>query len=68
MALKIIPTKLKDVKLVETDVFGDNRGFFTETYTREKFVEAGITSFNEFFTRVGFRDEAAVVAEHPGFN
>ncbi|MDT8654906.1 dTDP-4-dehydrorhamnose 3,5-epimerase, partial [Lacticaseibacillus paracasei] len=31
MSLKVIPTKLQDVKLVETDVFGDNRGFFTET-------------------------------------
>lgn len=48
MALNVIPTKLKDVKLVETDVFGDNRGFFTETYTREKFIEAGITNdFNQ---------------------
>lgn len=48
MSLKVIPTKLKDVKLVETDVFGDNRGFFTETYTREKFVEAGIKNdFNQ---------------------
>lgn len=42
LSLKVICTKLKDVKLVETDVSGDNRGFSTETYTREKFVEAGI--------------------------
>ena len=48
MSLKVIPTKLQDVKLVETDVFGDNRGFFTETYTRDKFVAAGITNdFNQ---------------------
>lgn len=48
MSLKVIPTKLKDVKIVETDVFGDNRGFFTETWTRDKFVAAGITTdFNQ---------------------
>lgn len=48
MSLKIIPTKLKDVKIVETDVFGDNRGFFTETWTRDKFHAAGITTdFNQ---------------------
>ena len=42
--MKVIDTKLQDVKIVETDVFGDNRGFFTESYTREKFVNAGITT------------------------
>lgn len=48
MAIKIIPTKLRDVKLVETEVFGDHRGFFTETYTRNKFEEAGIDfDFNQ---------------------
>ncbi|WP_203623695.1 MULTISPECIES: dTDP-4-dehydrorhamnose 3,5-epimerase [unclassified Lacticaseibacillus] len=48
MSLKVIPTKLKDVKIVETDVFCDNRGFFTETWTRDKFVKAGITTdFNQ---------------------
>jgi dTDP-4-dehydrorhamnose 3,5-epimerase len=40
--LKVISTNLQDVKLVETDVFGDHRGFFTETYTKNKFHEAGI--------------------------
>lgn len=48
MAIKIIPTKLQDVKLVETEVFGDHCGFFTETYTRNKFEEAGIDfDFNQ---------------------
>lgn len=40
--MKVLNTKLKDVKIIETDVFGDHRGFFTESYTREKFLEAGI--------------------------
>ncbi|MCP9313057.1 dTDP-4-dehydrorhamnose 3,5-epimerase [Liquorilactobacillus satsumensis] len=42
MKMKVIETKLQDVKLVETAVFGDHRGFFTETYTENKFKEAGI--------------------------
>ena len=46
--VKVIKTKLQDVKLVETDVFGDHRGFFTETYTRDKFKKAGIDfDFNQ---------------------
>ena len=36
--VKVIDTKLQDAKIIETDVFGDHRGFFTETYTRQKFV------------------------------
>ena len=37
MSLKVIDTSLPDAKIVETDVFGDHRGFFTETYTKNKF-------------------------------
>jgi dTDP-4-dehydrorhamnose 3,5-epimerase len=40
--VRVIETKLQDVKIIETDVFGDHRGFFTESYTKEKFVAAGI--------------------------
>ncbi|MCI3028752.1 dTDP-4-dehydrorhamnose 3,5-epimerase [Desemzia sp. C1] len=40
--MKVLNTNLQDVKIIETDVFGDHRGFFTESYTKEKFVEAGI--------------------------
>lgn len=40
--VKVLNTSLKDAKLVETDVFGDHRGFFTETYTQNAFHEAGI--------------------------
>ncbi|MGX7059006.1 dTDP-4-dehydrorhamnose 3,5-epimerase [Vagococcus humatus] len=40
--MKVIETNLQDVKLIETDVFGDHRGFFTESYTKTKFQEAGI--------------------------
>jgi dTDP-4-dehydrorhamnose 3,5-epimerase len=35
-------TKLDGVILVQPDVHGDHRGFFLESYTRQKFVEGGI--------------------------
>jgi len=37
-------TKLPDVILVEPDVFGDNRGFFMETWHVEKFAAGGIVA------------------------
>jgi len=40
--VKVINTNLQDVKIIEMDVFGDHRGFFTESYTRQKFSNAGI--------------------------
>lgn len=40
--LKITTTKLQDVKIIEPAVFGDSRGFFTETYSDRDFKEAGI--------------------------
>lgn len=40
--MKVIDTQLQDVKIIEMDVFGDHRGFFMESYTKEKFREAGI--------------------------
>lgn len=44
--MKVIETKLKGCYIIEPDVFGDNRGYFTETYNKQKFEENGIT--NEF--------------------
>ncbi len=35
---------IEDVVLVTPTVFGDERGFFMEEYTRSEFVEAGITT------------------------
>lgn len=42
--MKIITTDIPDVVIIETDVFGDHRGFFTETYNKERYVQAGITA------------------------
>lgn len=40
--LRVTTTKLQDVKIIEPAVFGDKRGFFTETYSDRDFKEAGI--------------------------
>jgi dTDP-4-dehydrorhamnose 3,5-epimerase len=44
--MQITPTSLADVFLIEPKVFGDDRGFFMETYQAQRFAEAGLpTSF-----------------------
>jgi dTDP-4-dehydrorhamnose 3,5-epimerase len=40
--MRVVATKLPDVKLIQPDVFGDSRGFFLETWNRRAFAEAGI--------------------------
>lgn len=40
--MKVIKTKIPEVLIIETDVFGDHRGFFTETYNKKRYIEAGI--------------------------
>lgn len=37
--MKIIDTEIPDVKLIEPQVFIDERGFFSESYNKEKFNE-----------------------------
>lgn len=44
--MKFTPTSIPDVILIEPRVFGDQRGFFMETYQARQFAEAGIP--NEF--------------------
>ena len=41
--MKVINTNLQDVKMIEPAVFGDHRGFFTESYSAKTFIDAGIT-------------------------
>jgi dTDP-4-dehydrorhamnose 3,5-epimerase len=40
--MKFKPTKFPEVILVEPAVYGDERGFFMETYRAENFAKAGI--------------------------
>lgn len=40
--MKIIKTKIEDLLIIEPDVFGDERGFFVETYNDERYKNSGI--------------------------
>lgn len=40
--MEFVPTSLQDVILIRPRVFGDERGFFMETWQERKFSEAGI--------------------------
>ena len=42
MSLKVESLAIPDVKLVTPPRFGDDRGFFSETYNAQRFREAGI--------------------------
>lgn len=41
--MKVLETKLPGLKLIEPAVYGDHRGFFTESYNEQRFHEHGIT-------------------------
>lgn len=41
--LSVEPTDLPGVKVVTPQRFGDERGYFSEVYNRQRFAEAGIT-------------------------
>ena len=40
--MKVIDTPLPGCKIIEPQVFGDERGFFMETWNRERYAEHGI--------------------------
>ena len=40
--MKVIKTGIKDLLIIEPQVFGDNRGWFFESYSRLKLVDQGI--------------------------
>lgn len=42
MYMKITDTRIPDVKIIEPKVYGDERGFFMETWNEQAFREAGI--------------------------
>lgn len=41
--IKVIKTAIPDLVLIEPTVFGDERGFFMETYHKQEFFENGLT-------------------------
>jgi dTDP-4-dehydrorhamnose 3,5-epimerase len=40
--MKFLTTRIPDLAVIEPQVFGDDRGFFMETWHAKKFAEAGI--------------------------
>jgi dTDP-4-dehydrorhamnose 3,5-epimerase len=46
--MNIIETNIADLKIIEPKVFGDERGFFIETYNQQRYQDAGI---NEIFVQ-----------------
>jgi dTDP-4-dehydrorhamnose 3,5-epimerase len=55
--MKVIPTRIADVRLVEPRVFADDRGFFFESYNGRVLAQAGIpgpfVQDNQSFSRQG---------------
>ena len=43
MSVEVTPTEIEAVKVVETGIFHDNRGFFTETYSQTMWAGQGFT-------------------------
>lgn len=41
--MNVIETKIPGVLIIEPDVHGDHRGYFMETYSKQRYVEHGIT-------------------------
>jgi dTDP-4-dehydrorhamnose 3,5-epimerase len=42
--MEFLRTAIPDIQLIQPRVFGDERGFFLETYQAEQFIQAGISA------------------------
>ena len=40
--MKVIETEIPGVKIIEIDIFPDDRGFFCETYQEQRYISSGI--------------------------
>ena len=49
---KKIDTSIEGVYVIEPTVFGDNRGYFMETYSKGEFKEIGLNSEISLFLLV----------------
>ena len=43
MEFKLEPTSIRDLVIITPEIFQDDRGFFTETYRKDKFSELGLS-------------------------
>ena len=41
-SINVIKTMIEGLVVIEPDVFGDDRGYFMETYNQKTFFEAGL--------------------------
>ena len=41
--MELIPTSIPDIIIIKPDVYGDDRGYFFESFHAEKFASYGIT-------------------------
>jgi dTDP-4-dehydrorhamnose 3,5-epimerase len=46
--MKIIETKIPDLKIIEPSVFADDRGYFFESYSAKEFEKLGIVDYLAF--------------------
>jgi dTDP-4-dehydrorhamnose 3,5-epimerase len=56
-----LPTRITGLALIEPSVFGDERGFFAETYRREWHAQAGIPAAEQFIQDNHSRSSRGVV-------
>jgi dTDP-4-dehydrorhamnose 3,5-epimerase len=59
--VRVLPTRLAGVVAIEPVIYGDERGFLTETYRREWHAEAGIAPATEFIQENHSRSVRGVV-------
>ncbi|HWX88453.1 MAG TPA: dTDP-4-dehydrorhamnose 3,5-epimerase [Solirubrobacteraceae bacterium] len=59
--METIPTRISGPKLIVPSVFGDERGFFVETYREEWHAEVGIPASEEFIQDNHSRSTKGVV-------
>lgn len=66
---KFIETKISDLYIIEPEVYGDDRGYFMETYNKKDFFEAGLTmefvQDNESKSKRGVLRGLHFQVEHP---
>ncbi|WP_312420869.1 dTDP-4-dehydrorhamnose 3,5-epimerase [Anaerospora hongkongensis] len=61
--MNVIETNLQGVVIIEPKVFGDNRGFFMETWNQEKYEKAGL-SFNFVQDNLSFSTKGVLRGLH----
>lgn len=59
--MQTLPTRITDLALIQPDVFGDERGFFSETYRSQWHADAGIPESDPFIQDNHSRSTKGVV-------